>query len=175
MSAEAGDARAPALLRRMACFLYEAMLLFGVLMLAGWLYSIVSGQRHALVGRGGLQAVVFVVLGAYFGWFWAHGGQTLAMKAWRIRVVTRDGAALTASRALVRYLLAWAWFVPALAWIAASDLHRPAPIALAVCGGIAAYALSSRLHPSRQFWHDVAAGTRLIDVAAVAGRHNRVR
>jgi hypothetical protein len=34
--------------------------------------------------------------------------------------------------------------------------------ALAILGWIAVYALSSRLHPQRQFWHDAIAGTRLV-------------
>jgi hypothetical protein len=37
-----------------------------------------------------------------------------------------------------------------------------------VVAGALAYALSSRLHPQRQFLHDVLAGTRLVDVAPPA-------
>jgi hypothetical protein len=61
---------APSLRRRMACFVYEGVLLFGVVMCAGLVYSSLTQQRHALVGLHGLQVVVFVVLGLYFVWFW---------------------------------------------------------------------------------------------------------
>ena len=98
----------------MACFVYEGVLLFGVVMIAGYLFSSLTQQRHALTGRHGLQAFLFVILGIYFAWFWSHGGQTVAMKAWHIRLVDRDGKPVGERRALVRYLLSWLWFVPAL-------------------------------------------------------------
>jgi len=71
--------------------LYEAMLLFGVLFIAGWLFSTLLQQRHALYLRGALQDWLFLVLGLYFVWFWTHRGQTLAMKTWRIKVVDKQG------------------------------------------------------------------------------------
>ena len=78
---------APGLGRRLAALIYEGLLLFGVLMVAGWLYGGLTQQRHALVGRFGLQVFLFLVLAVYFVWFWTHGGQTVALKAWRLRVV----------------------------------------------------------------------------------------
>ena len=75
-----GDDAAPGLWRRMACFIYEGVLLFGVVMIAGYLFSTLTQQRNALNGRHGLQAFLFIVLGIYFVWFWSRGGQTVAMK-----------------------------------------------------------------------------------------------
>ena len=69
-------------------------------MVAGLLYGIVTQQRHALVGAIGLRVFLFLVLGAYFVWFWSRGGQTLAMQTWHIRLVTRDGAPVSRLRAL---------------------------------------------------------------------------
>ena len=63
---------APRLARRLAAFVYEGVLLFGVLMLAGYVYSGLTQQRHALQGKTGLQAFLFVVLAVYFGWFWSR-------------------------------------------------------------------------------------------------------
>ena len=83
---------APGVGRRLASFLYEGVLLFGVVMIAGYLYSSLTQQRHALQGTLGLQLFLFVVLGIYFVWFWSHGGQTVAMKTWHIRVVDRRRA-----------------------------------------------------------------------------------
>ena len=42
----------------------------------------------------------------YFAWFWTHGGQTLGMRAWRIRVTAIDGRAIGATDALKRFLAA---------------------------------------------------------------------
>ena len=104
---------APSLPRRMACWLYEGMLLFGVVFIAGYLFSALTQTRHALDNRHAQQAFLFVVLGIYFTWFW-HKGQTLAMKTWHIRVVDRWGRPLTQTRALWRYVLSWSWFLPPL-------------------------------------------------------------
>ena len=144
----------------MACWLYEGMLLFGVVFIAGYLFSALSQTRHAMDNRAGLQAFVFLVLGIYFTWFW-HRGQTLAMKTWHIRVVDSHGVALSQSRALRRYLASWLWFLPPvlLTW----PLGLPAlEVAVLTLGWVAVWALLSRFHPQRQFWHDVLAGTRLI-------------
>lgn len=152
----------PGIFRRLACFTYEGVLLFGLLMIAGYLFSSLTQQRHALQGRHGLQAFLFIVLGIYFVWFWSRGGQTVAMKAWHVRLVNRDGTAVSQARALCRYLLSWLWFLPALLAVWLADLHSPGTAFGLIAAGVLAYALLARLHPSRQFWHDVACGTQLI-------------
>lgn len=153
---------APSLKRRLACFLYEGVLLFGVVMIAGYLYSSLTQQRNALQGRHGLQAFLFVVLGIYFVWFWSHGGQTVAMKAWHIRLVTHLGKPVSELRALARYLLAWLWFAPALVTLYAWNIHAPMPLFGVLVAGVVVYAAVSRWLPGRQFWHDGACGTRLV-------------
>ncbi len=145
----------------MACWLYEGMLLFGVVFISGYLFSALSQTRHALDNRLLQQSFLFVVLGIYFTWFWAKG-QTLAMKTWHIRVVDRDGRPLSQRRALLRYLLSWLWFLPPLAAVAPFRLSGPES-AVIILGWIAIWALLSRFHPTGQFWHDALAGTRLVD------------
>ena len=95
---------APSLLRRMACWVYESMLLFGVVFISGYLFGTLSQTRNAMDNRHGLQAFLFLVFGIYFVWFWSKG-QTLAMKTWHIRVVDAAGNAISQKRALGRYLL----------------------------------------------------------------------
>ncbi len=152
----------PGLARRMAAFVYEGVLLFGVLFVAGYLYSTLTQQRHALQGQAGLQAFVFIILAIYFVVFWTRGGQTVAMKAWHVRVVAADGRPLSQARALMRYLASWLWFVPALATAWLAQLHRPFEIFGLMIVGVVAYALLSFAHPQRQFWHDALCGTRLV-------------
>jgi uncharacterized RDD family membrane protein YckC len=150
--------------RRLAAFIYEGVLLFGVLMIAGYLFAGFTQQRHALIGRGYLQLFLFLVLGIYFVWFWSRGGQTVAMKAWRIRLLTREGQALSQSRALARYLLCWMWFVPALivnAWAAS----RSAAVMFGTLAlGVVLYALLAFVNPGRDFLHDTICRTRLVPV-----------
>lgn len=154
------SAQTPSLRRRMACWLYEGILLFGVVFIAGYLFSALSQTRHALDNRLGLQAFLFLVLGIYFTWFW-HRGQTLAMKTWHIRVLDREGRQLSQARALVRYLASWLWFAPPL--LLTWPLQLPAAeVGVLVLGWVAVWALLSRFQSDRQFWHDVLAGTRLV-------------
>lgn len=143
----------------MACWLYEGMLMFGVVFIAGYLFSALTQTRHALDNRHAQQAFLFVVFGIYFTWFWAKG-QTLAMKTWHIRVVDAQGRALTQSRALWRYVLCWVWFLPPLSGSAVWGLSG-AESAVITLGWIVIWAVLARFHPQRQFWHDAWAGTRL--------------
>jgi uncharacterized RDD family membrane protein YckC len=152
----------PSLARRMACWFYEGMLLFGVVFLAGYLFGTLSQTKHALDNRHGLQAFLFLVFAIYFTWLWSKG-QTLAMKTWHIRVVDASGQALTQPRALLRYLLSWVWFLPPI--VAAIPFQLPAPIVgLLVLVWVFVWAFSSRFQLRGQYWHDVWAGTQLVDV-----------
>ena len=154
------EIKTPSLASRMACWLYEGMLMFGVTFISGYLFSTLSQTRNAMDNRHALQACLFVVFAIYFVWLWSKG-QTLAMKTWDIRVVDLAGQPLTQARALVRYLLSWLWFLPPLAAIAPFNLPGPESVVL-VMGWVAIWALLSRFHPDRQFWHDALAGTRLV-------------
>jgi uncharacterized RDD family membrane protein YckC len=152
----------PGIARRLACFLYEGVLLFGVVMISGLLWSVLTNQRHAVQGATGMQAFLFAVLGLYFVYFWSKRGQTLAMQTWHIRLVTRDGSVPRWPRALARYLLSWLWFLPALALLHFAGVTGGGPTTVVVLAGVLAYAGLTRLHPERQYWHDVVCGTRLV-------------
>lgn len=151
---------APSLVRRMACWLYEGILLFGVVFIAGYLFSTLTQTRNALDNRHAQQVFLFLVFGIYFTWFWSKG-QTLAMKTWHIRMVDKAGRPVTQTRALLRYLLSWIWFLPPLAASAWWSLPGGEATVLTL-GWVAVWAILSRFHPAQQFWHDALAGTRLV-------------
>jgi uncharacterized RDD family membrane protein YckC len=154
------ESKTPSLRRRMACWLYEGMLMFGVVFIADYLFSTLTQTRHAMDNRHAQQAFLFLIFAIYFVWFWSHG-QTLAMKTWDIRVTDLQGRRLTQQRALLRYVLSWVWFLPPLAasWVFNVEVRQ----ALVLAGGwIAIWAILSLFHPQRQFLHDALAGTRLI-------------
>ena len=159
----AASTKTPSLPRRAACMLYEGLLLFGVVAVATYLFSSLTQQRHALVGKTSLQAFLFLVLGIYFVWFWSHGGQTLAMKTWRIRVIN-NGAATSPSqpRALARYVLSWSWFLPALATIKFSEIRSGTAILATLLTGVVVYAMLSLTNTKHQYLHDIVCGTCLI-------------
>jgi len=157
--------KAPPLLTRMAAFLYEGVLLFGVLFTLNMIYFAFTKQDLAGRSHSPMMVLSFLVLGAYFIHFWTRGGQTLALKTWHLRVATEDGGPLSPKRALARYLAAWLWFVPPFALFYALGLPKSfawyfgLPLAWIVL-----YALSSFLHPRRQFWHDALCDTAIVFV-----------
>jgi uncharacterized RDD family membrane protein YckC len=158
---ETDSLRAPPLLRRLACMLYESTLVFGIAMGAGLAFSISAGMRSGMDQRRPLLlAFLVVVLGIYFVWCWTRG-QTLAMKTWGIRVVDRRGQPLGQLRALFRYACSWLWVLPPLAFVAPMKASV-AGMFTALLGWLALLALASNFQPQRQFWHDVLAGTRLV-------------
>ncbi|OYY62814.1 MAG: hypothetical protein B7Y51_07720 [Burkholderiales bacterium 28-67-8] len=155
----------PSLKRRMACFVYEGMMLFGIGLIPGAigaLFTALTGNTHPLQSDAALRVIAFVIYGVYFTWFWSRRGQTLPMQTWHIRLVTLSGQPLTQQRALMRYVASCAWFAPATALAALNHWTRWDALA-AVGVGVVAYALLALLHPQRQFWHDALCGTQLID------------
>ena len=98
--------------RRFASMLYELLLLFGVLavgFLFPWmLLSFLLNLQNPSAWVGVLELLhVLVLLGVYFIYSWHRHGQTLAMRTWRLRVVTAEGRNLSWGRACLRYALAW--------------------------------------------------------------------
>jgi uncharacterized RDD family membrane protein YckC len=103
--------------RRLGALIYDALLLLGVLMLAVlaliFPYQLLTGQPypHGEAAYLWLQRLYLVgVAGVFFVYFWTHGGQTLGMRAWRIRVIREDGGALAAGAAWRRFL----WAIPSM-------------------------------------------------------------
>jgi len=131
---------APAgLLRRLLSLVYEALLLGGVLAFAATPYVILTRGVEHVIARPLLQFYLVLLAGVYFVWQWRRGGQTLPMKTWHIRLVARDGSALSFRQAVLRYCLALAG-------------------SLALGAGFA-WAIVDREH---QFLHDRLAGTRIV-------------
>jgi len=150
----------PGLARRMACWVYEGILMFGVVFIFGYLFGTLTQTRHALENRHALQAFLFLIFGIYFVWLWSRG-QTLAMKTWNICIVDKAGRVISQRRALLRYGLSWLWLLPPLGAVAPFSLPA-GEVVVVVLGWVAVWAVMSRFHPEQQFLHDALAGTRLI-------------
>ena len=159
---------APPLMRRMAAFLYEGVLLFGVTFATGLVFAVVMHQDSGMKLRSQLIAVEFLVVGLYFICLWVRSGQTLAMKTWHLRLLTRAGEPVSPRRALVRYFASYVWFLPPLALVSALRLPNAWAIFGVVAAWIVLYALAALLHPRRQFWHDALCGTAIVTARPVA-------
>lgn len=119
---------------------YESLLLVGVLSVFFMVPQLALGMIFEIALPGGfLIAHVFLVLGVYFVWYWHHGGQTLAMQTWKLRLSTPSGVPPSLAQLALRYALAW----PSIVYLGVGLL----------------WALFDR---DRQFLHDRLAGTRLV-------------
>jgi uncharacterized RDD family membrane protein YckC len=125
--------------RRLLSLIYEALLLAALLWCAALLFGAIEIEAATRHPRPLFQAYLVLVTGAYFTWQWTHGGQTLPMKTWRLRLVGVSGAAVGTRLAWLRYAIA---------------------LAGSLAGGIGfVWALVDR---DRQFLHDRLAGTRVV-------------
>ena len=161
---QAREAETPSLARRMASFVYEGMLLFGIGLIPGAigaLFVALTGHLHPLQSDAALRVITLALYAIYFTWFWSARGQTLPMRTWHLQVVTTDGRRLSQARALARFVASCAWFAPATVLAAVNGWSRWQGIAAALVG-VVAYALLALLHPRRQFWHDAVCGTQII-------------
>lgn len=86
--------------------LYEALSLIAIWLLCTFVFILMSGAVDTAGKRMLLQVVLWVVTGAYFVTCWVKLGQTLAMQAWRIRLVDAEDDLLSFRYALLRYALA---------------------------------------------------------------------
>ncbi|MGE3925117.1 MAG: RDD family protein, partial [Lautropia sp.] len=158
MAAAAAAGRPADPWRRLMSAVYESVSLFGVVFFFGYGFSALTrfqGADGAL--RNGFQLFLFLVLGAYFVWFWAHDRWTLPMKTMGVRLVdARYGRPLGYGRAAWRYLVASAllWGLIAAVWKASAWwlLALPLPFAWAL------------FEPRRRTLYDLLAGTVLIHV-----------
>lgn len=100
---------APASLgRRFLAILYEVFPVAGLVWTSAFGYFAFEHALGVAHVRPVFQAFLVIVMGVYFVWQWVRGGQTLAMKAWRLKLVGVDGAPLTLGRAIFRYVIALA-------------------------------------------------------------------
>ena len=148
---------APKFRRRLLSLTYESFLLLAVLMIAGVIFHLVIRDTEAVYFMPLFQFYLLVVMGTYFIWFWTHGGQTLAMQTWKMRVVNAEGNKLEIKQAIVRYLLAVS--IVLLFTVAGVLLLGVAGV-LFFCVGFM-WALFDR---DKQFLHDRLAGTRIVEI-----------
>lgn len=106
-------------LRRLGAMFYDTLLAGATVLIVNGILAAVVAHQLGLpeIAPGSTLAKLFAILHflvifAFFGWFWTHGGQTLGMRAWKIRVESYDGRELTWQQAFFRYMAAimsWAF------------------------------------------------------------------
>jgi uncharacterized RDD family membrane protein YckC len=133
---------------RVAAAIYDLFPLLALWMLGAGLVLLAAHGRVDVAHpspayRLALRATLLVVSAVYFVYSWSRGGQTLGMRAWRLRVVAADGTALPWPRALLRFLVAI--------------------VSLLAFGLGFFWCLADR---GRRGWHDIAARSSVVRIAA---------
>ncbi len=95
------------LFRRMAAMTYDGFLLLALLFMGSFLFLIIThGQAVPPALENGYRAYLLIIAFLFYGWFWTHGGQTLGMRAWKIRLQRANGQTVGWSWALLRFVAA---------------------------------------------------------------------
>lgn len=108
------NAVTPGLARRLAAIFYDAWLIVALWLIGATvdfaIQSAIGSAEDPL--RLPLQAFILASPFLFYGWFWTHGGQTLGMRAWRMKLLDDHGQPVTWRRSVMRVAAA---FVSALA------------------------------------------------------------
>lgn len=97
--------------RRGAAIVYDMLLGFAVFIVASALTLPFRGGKGATEYSPVLSVYFVVVFYLYLGWFWTHGGQTLGMRSWRIKLTRRNDQNIDWQTALIRYAVSLPmWF-----------------------------------------------------------------
>ena len=78
----------PSLFRHLIIIIYDSLLLMSVLLLASLLAVALNGGEAISQGNPFFLIYLFGVSLIFYGWFWTHGGQTLGMRSWQVRIIT---------------------------------------------------------------------------------------
>ena len=138
------NAAIPGFFRRLAALFYDIFMLMAIMIVAAAVvvlpYQSITGQ--AVPSESILyQAYLLGVWGLFFCGFWMRGGQTIGMRAWRIKVVREDGKDLLWSDAIKRF------FAAGLSWL---------PLGLGY--------IRVLWDPQKRSWHDSLSATRLVSL-----------
>jgi uncharacterized RDD family membrane protein YckC len=85
-------------------FIYDVLILAALSLLLSAVFTGIAGEnfyQHAF-WRSLFQLLWVSMVAGYYALSWQKSGQTIGMRAWRLRVIRRDGASLTNMDAFTR-------------------------------------------------------------------------
>ncbi|MFJ4394076.1 RDD family protein [Pseudomonas sp. NPDC089396] len=148
-----GDFPPVGLGRRLAAMFYDFLLCTALLIVTAGAYKMIQmaiigearmrelTEAGALDGDPLLSTVLLFVLFGFFAKFWTHGGQTLGMQVWGVRVQNTDGSAISLWQALLRFVVSIA------SWL---------------CLGLGFF--WSLIDKRKRGWHDIYSDSQLVRV-----------
>lgn len=105
------------LMRRLAAWLYDLLVVISLLMVTGFIYFGITAlalsmgwinlgpheDTAALLSASrGYQLCLLAVALFFYCWFWRTSGQTIGMRAWRLRVQNTNGKRLRLAQCIIR-------------------------------------------------------------------------
>jgi len=123
--------------RRIGALLYDALLLLALLFVAFIPVTIITEASGTSTLASAITTLyLLTICFLFYGWFWTHGGQTLGMRSWKLKIEQLDGSTVNWPLAIKRYLLALFTLGLGILWIPFDRDHLA--------------------------WHDRLSGTRII-------------
>ncbi|MFZ2727623.1 MAG: RDD family protein [Methylococcaceae bacterium] len=110
----------PRFFRRLAAMLYDFLLLIAVLFLATALLLPFNAGQAFTHQQVFYPVYLLIVSFIFYGWFWTHGGQTLGLRAWKLKVLTINQQPISWRLALLRFctaLISWSFFGLGFLWM----------------------------------------------------------
>ena len=97
--------------RRLAALFYDLLVLVAIWMFAAALVLLAFGGEVDVAHQpplyhATLQGALLFLTSLYFALSWSRGGQTIGMRAWRVKVVDASGHSLDFRHAIRRFALA---------------------------------------------------------------------
>jgi len=133
------------LVRRFLVILYDGLVVIGLLMLAAAV-ALILGTGNQVAGKDFLYTLYLITVWfLYLSWCWRHGGMTMGMRAWHVKLITDDGIRLSWAQCFIRFFGSW--------------------VSAILLGAGFVWALSDK---ARRCWHDRLSKTRLIRVEKTA-------
>lgn len=108
--------RPASVFKRIGAFGYDCLLLLAVLFVATALWLALTGGEAVKAGNLFYSIYLLLIAFLFFGWFWIHGGQTLGMRAWKIRVERLDGSDISWVQAIHRFIIMCMTFGLSILW-----------------------------------------------------------
>ncbi len=132
------------LFRRLMAIVYDIFLLTAIIFLATAAVNAINGGNaidHNKTYTFFLSLYLSIIIFFYFAWFWRHGGQTLGMKTWKIKLISCDAQCINWQQVTLREMTAMiSWFFLGLGF------------------------LWSIFDAKKRSWHDITSNTTLIDL-----------
>ncbi len=132
------------LIRRFFALFYDSFLLLSLFFIVSAIFTSLNGG-HAVEKNSPLYLLFLIsLIGVsflYFSYAWTHGGQTLGMQSWRMKLQTEEDKNISWKQASIRYLVA------ILSWL---------------CLGSGF--IWSLFNTKKQCWHDKASGSVMLDL-----------